>query len=42
VAHQIRPGSHTVRFTFESTDANAYMTLDNAIFGTLDNNLLAF
>jgi hypothetical protein len=42
VAHQIRPGSHTVRFTFESTDANAYLTLDNAIFGTLDNNLLAF
>jgi hypothetical protein len=42
VAHQIRPGSHTVRFTFESTDANAYLTLDNAIFGTLDKNLLAF
>jgi hypothetical protein len=42
VAHQIRPGSHTVRFTFESTDGNAYLTLDNAIFGTLDNNLLAF
>jgi len=42
VAHQIRPGSHTVRFTFESTDANSYMTLDNDIFGTLNNNLLAF
>jgi hypothetical protein len=42
VSHEIRPGSHVVRFTYESTDANAYLTLDNAIFGTLDNNLLAF
>ncbi len=42
VQHEIRPGSHVVRFTFESTDGNAYMTLDNSIFGTLDNNLLAF
>jgi len=42
VAHQITPASHVVRFTFESTDNNAYLTLDNAIFGTLDNNLLAF
>jgi hypothetical protein len=42
VSHQIRPGSHSVRFTFESTDANSYLTLDNDIFGTLNNNLLAF
>lgn len=42
VSHQIRPGSHVVRYTFESTDNNAYLTLNNAIFGTLDNNLLAF
>lgn len=42
VEHQITPASHTVRFTFESTDGNAYLTLDNTIFGTLDNNLLAF
>jgi hypothetical protein len=42
IAHEIRPGSHVVRFTYESTDANSYLTLDNAIFGTLDNNLLAF
>lgn len=42
VSHQIRPGSHVVRYTFESTDSNNYFTLDNAIFGTLDNNLLAF
>jgi hypothetical protein len=42
VAHEIRPGSHVVRFTFESADQNAYLTLDNAIFGTLNTNLLAF
>jgi len=42
VSHEIRPGSHVVRYTFESTDQNNYLTLDNAIFGTLDNNLLAF
>jgi len=42
VQHQITPASHVVRFTFESTDGNAYLTLDNDIFGTLDNNLLAF
>jgi hypothetical protein len=42
VTHEIRPGSHVVRFTFESTDGSAYLTLDNSIFGTLDNNLLAF
>jgi hypothetical protein len=42
VEHQITPASHLVRFTFESTDGNAYLTLDNSIFGTLDNNLLAF
>lgn len=42
VAHDIRPGSHVIRFTFESVDQNAYLTLDNEIFGTLDNNLLAF
>jgi hypothetical protein len=42
VSHDIRPGSHVVRYTFESTDNNAYLTLNNDIFGTLDNNLLAF
>lgn len=42
VTHEIRPGSHVVRYTFESTDGNAYLTLDNDIFGKLDNNLLAF
>ena len=42
VSHNITPGSHIVTFTFESTDGNQYLTLDNAIFGTLDNNLLSF
>lgn len=42
VSHNITPGSHIISFTFESTDGNQYLTLDNAIFGTLDNNLLSF
>lgn len=42
ISHSITPGSHIVSFTFESTDGNQYLTLDNAIFGTLDNNLLSF
>jgi hypothetical protein len=42
VSHEIRPGSHVIRYTFESTDANNYLTLDNDIFGKLDFNLLAF
>ena len=42
VKHDIRPGSHVISFTFESTDSNNYLTLDSAIFGTLDENLLAF
>jgi len=42
VSHSITPGSHIVAYTFESTDGNQYMTLDNTIFGTLDANLLSF
>ena len=42
VSHNITPGSHIVSYTFESIDGNAYLTLNDAIFGTLDNNLLAF
>lgn len=42
VQHQITPASHVVRFTFESTDGNAYFTLNNDIFGMLNTNLLAF
>jgi hypothetical protein len=42
VAHNITPQSHIISYNFESTDQNQYMTLDNAIFGILDNNLLSF
>ena len=42
ISHSIQPGSHIVSYTFESTDGNQYLTLDNAIFGTLNNNLLSF
>jgi hypothetical protein len=42
ISHNITPGNHIVAFTFESTDGNAYLRLDDPVFGTLDNNLLAF
>jgi hypothetical protein len=43
VNHSITPGSHSVSFTFESTDANSYFTLNDPIFGTLSTtNLLSF
>jgi len=42
IEHRITPGSHIVSYTFESTDQNQYLTLNDAIFGTLDNNLLSF
>lgn len=42
ISHSITPGSHIVTLAFESADGNQYLTLDNEIFGTLDNNLLAF
>ena len=42
VTHNITPGSHIIAYTFESTDGNQYLTLDDQIFGVLDQNLLAF
>jgi hypothetical protein len=42
VSHSITPQSHIIAYTFESTDGNQYLTLDDAIFGVLDQNLLAF
>jgi hypothetical protein len=42
INHSITPGSHIISYTFESTDGNAYLTLDDSVFGTLDNNLLSF
>jgi hypothetical protein len=43
IEHRIVPGSHIVSYTFESTDGNQYLTLNDAIFGTLSTtNLLSF
>lgn len=42
VSHNITPGSHVIAFTFESTDGNQYLTLNDSIFGILDTNLLSF
>ena len=42
VSHNITPGSHIVSYTFESTDGNQYLTLNDTIFGTLNTNLLSF
>jgi hypothetical protein len=42
IEHRIVPGSHNINFTMESVDGNQYMTLNDAIFGTLNNNLLSF
>jgi hypothetical protein len=42
ISHNITPQSHIIAYTFESTDGNQYLTLDDAIFGVLDQNLLAF
>lgn len=42
ISHNITPGSHIISYTFESTDSNQYFTLNDTIFGTLDNNLLSF
>ena len=42
VSHNITPSSHIISYTFESADGNQYLTLDDAIFGTLNNNLLSF
>ena len=42
IDHKITPGSHIISYTFESTDGNSYFTLDDAIFGILDTNLLSF
>tara|TARA_R110000868_G_scaffold366734_2_gene629648 strand:+ start:2370 stop:3623 length:1254 start_codon:yes stop_codon:yes gene_type:complete len=42
ISHSITPQSHIISYNFESTDGNQYLSLNNAIFGTLDNNLLSF
>ena len=42
IEHRIVPGSHNINFTFEATDGNQYLTLNDSIFGILDANLLSF
>jgi hypothetical protein len=42
ISHNITPQSHIISYSFESTDGNQYLTLDDAIFGVLDQNLLSF
>jgi hypothetical protein len=43
ISHNITPGSHIYSLQFESTDGNQYLTLGDAIFGTLSTtNLLSF
>jgi hypothetical protein len=42
INHTIIPLNHIINFTFESVDGNQYLTLDDAIFGILNENLLAF
>jgi hypothetical protein len=42
ITHTITPQNHVIGFSFESTDGSQYLTLDDAIFGILDQNLLAF
>ena len=42
INHTITPLNHIISYTFESTDQNQYLTLDDAIFGILNQNLLAF
>jgi hypothetical protein len=42
ISHNITPQSHIIAYSFESTDGNQYLTLDDAIFGILNQNLLAF
>lgn len=42
VQHTIKPGSHIVRFTFESADSAVYLTLDSATRGLLNTNRLGY
>jgi hypothetical protein len=42
INHTITPQNYIIKFTFESVDGNQYLTLNDVIFGVLDQNLLAF
>ena len=42
ISHNITPTSHLVSYNFESTDQLGFFTLNNALWGILDTNLLSF
>jgi hypothetical protein len=42
IEHQITPGYHSMRLTFENKDQQALFTLDSDLFGVLDQNVLAY
>lgn len=42
ITHDITPGSHVVTLTFGDTDRRSFMRLDDAVFGRLDYQALAF
>jgi hypothetical protein len=42
IAHDITPDSHTVTLSLGDADRRSFLQLDDAVFGVLDTNVLAF
>lgn len=42
ISHEITPGSHTVTLSLGDADRRSFLQLDDAIFGVLGTNVLAF
>jgi hypothetical protein len=42
IAHDITPDSHTVTLSLGDADRRSFLQLDDAVFGHLDSNVLAF
>ena len=42
IAHDITPDSHTVTLSLGDADRRSFLQLDDAVFGRLDSNVLAF
>lgn len=42
IAHEITPDSHTVTLSLGDADRRSFLQLDDAVFGRLDSNVLAF
>jgi hypothetical protein len=42
IAHDITPDSHTVTLSLGDADRRSFLQLDDAVFGVLDSNVLAF